>query len=78
MFSFEIRGEITPELQRLFDERIVGHVRSLNADFRVALDEHPETATPVMRLFPLGEGPFASDELKIKQTRVIGFDSPER
>ena len=76
MFSFEIRGDITPELQLHFDEAIVARIRLLSDDFDTALAEHPETATPIMRLYPLGHGPFSEDDAKIKQTRIIGFDRP--
>ncbi len=37
------------------------------------IDEHPDVATPIIRLFALGEGPFARDESRIKQTRVISL-----
>lgn len=36
-FSFEVRSPINEELQRMFDERIVERLRSLNADFREAM-----------------------------------------
>lgn len=70
-FSFEIRGEITPDLQSEFEERIVARLRSLNADFREAMREYEQTVTPVIELFPLGSGPFANDNGKIKQTRMV-------
>jgi len=71
LFSFEISGEITPDVQARFDERITERIRMLNGDFREAMREHPETTTPLIRLFGLGEGPFAGDAGKIKQTRII-------
>ena len=73
VFSFELRVPASPELQARFETRIIDGVRSLSADFRVALDEHPDVASPIIRLFALGEGPFARDESRIKQTRVISL-----
>ena len=70
VFSFEIRGEITPQLQEAFETRIVERIRLLNSDFRVAMAEHEETATPIVRLYPMETGPFAGDRSRIKQTRM--------
>jgi phenylacetate-CoA ligase len=71
LFSFEISGDVTPEVQAKFDQRITERIRLLNGDFREAMLEHPDTTTPLIRLFGLGEGPFAGDASKIKQTRII-------
>ena len=70
-FSFEIRGEINSALQLKFEERIVARLRSLNADFREAMQEYEQTVTPVIELFPQGSGPFADDQAAIKQTRMF-------
>jgi phenylacetate-CoA ligase len=70
-FSFEISAEITPTVQAMFGERVTERIRLLNADFREAMREHPDTTTPLIRLYQLGEGPFTKDAGKIKQTRVI-------
>jgi len=75
-FSFEVSSEITPNLQDSYEERILGRLLSLNADFRGAFDEYPEAATPVIELHPLGTGPFAADSTKIKQTRILGSGGP--
>ncbi len=69
MFAFELRGEPTPELERLFAERIVERVRELSADFRTALEEG-DAARPVVRLHAAGTGPFAADATRIKQRRI--------
>jgi len=71
LFSFEVRSPINDELQRMFDERIVDRLRSLNADFREAMQEYKETVTPVIKLYSMGSGPFAGDTAKIKQTRIL-------
>ncbi len=71
LFSFEVYGEVTPELQSKFQERIVERLRALNADYRQSMEEYAETVTPVVELHPLGEGPFAGDASKIKQTRLV-------
>ena len=71
LFSFEISGEISPALQSKFEDRIVASLRSLNADFRESMQEYEETVTPLIQLFPVGNGPFANDAAKIKQTRML-------
>jgi phenylacetate-CoA ligase len=71
LFSFEISGAATRELAERFEDRMTERIRRLNADFREAMHEHPDTARPVVRLYALGEGPFAADAGKIKQTRII-------
>ena len=70
-FSFEVRSEISPELQRRFEERIVAQLLSLNSDFRGAYAEYREAVTPVIDLYPNGAGPFAGDSARIKQTRIL-------
>ena len=70
-FSFEIRGETSPELQTAFDQRITTRIQAMNADFRTAMQEHEQSVRPLIQLFPLGHGPFASDSVKIKQTRIL-------
>lgn len=70
-FSFEIRGEITNELRSEFENRLPESIRLFNTDFRVAMKEHAATATPIVRLFALGTGPFAADAGRIKQTRIL-------
>ena len=70
-FSFELRAENTPELQAAFDQRITELIRQMNLDFRSAMEEHPESARPVVQLFSLGMGSFSADPTRIKQTRII-------
>jgi phenylacetate-CoA ligase len=70
-FSFEIRGAITPALETAFAERIPARLRVLNADYREALQEFAGAATPIIRLYPLGVGPFAADSTRIKQARFM-------
>jgi hypothetical protein len=62
---------VTDELQARFEARIPEQIRALNADFRTATDEHADAVKPVVRLFESGEGPFAADADKIKQTRIV-------
>jgi phenylacetate-CoA ligase len=71
-FAFEIRGAVTPELERRFRERIPAQVRAMNADFREAMAEHRDAVEPQVRLYRQGEGPFAADRSRIKQTRLVG------
>ncbi|HEV8682984.1 MAG TPA: phenylacetate--CoA ligase family protein [Actinomycetota bacterium] len=70
-FSFELRADNTPELQAAFEQRITERIRQMNLDFRQAMEEHPESARPVVQLFSLGTGPFSADATRIKQTRII-------
>jgi phenylacetate-CoA ligase len=70
-FSFEVRGAITAELEAAFSRDIVAAVRRINADFRVALGEHRDGVLPVVRLYPLGTGPFSRDSTRIKQARLV-------
>jgi phenylacetate-CoA ligase len=71
LFSFEVSAEVTQGLRERFEKRITERIRLLNADFREAMAEHPGSATPFIQLYPIGQGPFAGDAGKIKQTRVI-------
>jgi phenylacetate-CoA ligase len=70
-FYFEIAVEPTEELKRKFASSILQKLIQLNADFREAWHEYPETLKPEICLFPIGEGPFKADQSKIKQTRIV-------
>ncbi|MGH2786415.1 MAG: phenylacetate--CoA ligase family protein [Actinomycetota bacterium] len=70
-FSFEIHCDTTDALTAEFEARITERIRTFNADFREAMKEHPTSVRPVVQLFALGDGPFAADATKIKQTRVV-------
>jgi phenylacetate-CoA ligase len=71
VFSFEVSTDITSELQQMFDRRIPARLKALNADYRVAAVEYEASTTPMIRLFPLGSGPFSSDSSRIKQVRIV-------
>ena len=71
VFSFEIRGDITSDHESLFNERIPEELLKFNADFKEAWREYPETLVPIIRLYEIGQGPFASDSGKIKQVRML-------
>jgi phenylacetate-CoA ligase len=70
-FMFEISREPDPELARRFSASILSRLVELNADFREAWREYPETLVPEIRLYRLGEGPFAADAGRIKQARLL-------
>lgn len=70
-FLFEVSKEPDAALARRFAASIVPHLVSLNADFREAWREYPETCVPDIQLYRLGEGPFAGDAGKIKQARFL-------
>lgn len=71
VFSFELTETIPGETQASIARRFVDRLRDLNADFRQALEEYPEAVRPRLEFHGRGEGPFAADESKIKQTRII-------
>ena len=77
-FSFEVRGAISAELQQAFDDRITTRLKSLNSDFREATEEYEASATPVIRLFPPGAGPFSADGARIKQARLLRSSTNSR
>ena len=70
-FSFEVREGADEALRSTFATRITERIRSSNADFRTALEEHPASVLPDVRLYPKGAGPFAEDANRIKQARII-------
>jgi phenylacetate-CoA ligase len=70
-FIFEVKAEPSKDLQLAFREKILKRLIALNADFREAWHEYPETLVPEIELYRLGEGPFAGDRDKIKQTRFL-------
>ncbi|MDP4228966.1 MAG: phenylacetate--CoA ligase family protein [Bacteroidota bacterium] len=70
-FLFEVAGEPSAELSKRFADSIIPKLVKLNADFREAWREYPETLVPDIQLYRIGEGPFAGDQGKIKQTRFL-------
>jgi len=70
-FNFEIETEGTQDLTDVFRNSILEKLIGLNADFREAWKEYPETLVPEINLWRWGEGPFAGDEHKIKQRRIL-------
>lgn len=71
VFSFEIRGQITEQLQEGFRVKILDELLKLNLDFKEAWREYPETLVPVIDLCEPGKGPFAGDTDRIKQVRIV-------
>ncbi|MGH7603069.1 MAG: phenylacetate--CoA ligase family protein [Gemmatimonadaceae bacterium] len=70
-FLFEVSREPDAALARRFAESIVPSLVALNADFREAWHEYPDTLVPDIQLHRLGEGPFARDAGRIKQSRFL-------
>lgn len=70
VFSFEVTGDTYEAMRRVFEEQIVDAVLGINGDFRVAAAEHWDSVRPVVHIYGIGEGPFAADAGKIKQTRI--------
>jgi phenylacetate-CoA ligase len=70
VFSFEVTGAADEATRARFEEAIVRRVIEINRDFRTAAAEHWEAVRPSVRVHPLGEGPFAADQGRIKQARL--------
>jgi phenylacetate-CoA ligase len=70
-FLFEVSREPDADLARRFSASILSRLVELNADFREAWREYPETLVPEIELYRLGEGPFAGDAGRIKQARFL-------
>lgn len=70
-FLFEVSREPNAALARRFADSILPSLVALNADFREAWHEYPETLVPDIQLYRIGEGPFAGDAGKIKQARFL-------
>jgi phenylacetate-CoA ligase len=70
-FYFEVECEPSDELRGRFAESVLKTLVDLNADFRAAWHEYPETLVPEVQLHGIGQGPFRADAGKIKQARVI-------
>lgn len=70
-FLFEVSREPDAALARRFAESILPSLVALNADFREAWHEYPDTLVPDIQLHRLGEGPFARDAGRIKQSRFL-------
>jgi phenylacetate-CoA ligase len=70
-FYFEITSAIDAQLTQRFADAMLQRLLALNADYREAFHEYPDTVTPEVRLYTLGQGPFSADSSKIKQTRLL-------
>jgi phenylacetate-CoA ligase len=70
-FVFEIDAEPTPELAAMFRTAMLERLIALNADFREAWKEYPQSVTPIIELHRCGTGPFAADAVRIKQVRLL-------
>ncbi len=70
-FMFEVETEPTAALAERFARLITTQLEQLNADFREARREYPETLEPEIKLFRPGDGPFQADAGRIKQTRLL-------
>lgn len=70
-FYFEILIEPNDNLKKHFADSILKNLIEINADFREAWHEYPDTLVPEIHLFREGEGPFKFDAGKIKQARIL-------
>jgi phenylacetate-CoA ligase len=74
-FLFEVNEAPDEAMSEKFKRAIPGHLRKINNDFREAWKEYPETLVPEIKLYGIGQGPFANDKSRIKQSRL--FKRPE-
>jgi phenylacetate-CoA ligase len=70
-FMFEIDEEPSDALALRFRDAMLRRLLALNADYREAWNEYPETVVPVIELHRRGAGPFARDSARIKQVRLV-------
>lgn len=70
-FFFEVDAEPSEDLRRKFGDSVLKTLLQLNADFRAAWHEYPETLVPDIQLHRIGQGPFQADAGKIKQARML-------
>jgi phenylacetate-CoA ligase len=70
-FFFEVDAEPDEELRKEFAASVLKTLLQLNADFRAAWHEYPDTLVPDVHLYRMGQGPFAADAGKIKQARLL-------
>lgn len=70
-FVFEVTEAPSEDLVNKYRESLLPRLVALNADFREAWREYPETLQPEIELYALGQGPFAADKGKIKQVRML-------
>lgn len=71
VFSFEINVVPSSLIAKKFKEALIAGLKEINADFREAWKEHPDTLEPEVRLYSPGEGPFKMKTGQIKQVRIL-------
>lgn len=70
-FAFCVADPAVANLAGAFRDALVETLLALNADFRAGWAESPADLEPVIELWGPGQGPFAGDAGKIKQTRLL-------
>ncbi len=70
-FMFEVDAAPDAALTQVFAEAILKNLLALNADFRAAWQECPDTLAPRVELYRHGEGPFRARPGQIKQARLL-------
>ncbi len=77
-FLFEVNTMPDDAMLEKFKRTIPQQLRKFNNDFREAWKEYPETLVPEVRLYGIGQGPFAHDKGKIKQSRMLSRPQKEQ
>jgi phenylacetate-CoA ligase len=70
-FLFEVNTAPNEAMSEKFKRIIPEQLRKFNSDFREAWKEYPETLVPEIKLYGMGQGPFAKDKNRIKQSRLL-------
>lgn len=70
-FHFEILGEPDEALQVRLERSVTETLTRLNADYRHAALEHPDSLRPLIQLHRVGEGPFSANSGRIKHLRKV-------
>jgi phenylacetate-CoA ligase len=71
VFAFEVNEPLPDAEKEQVAAALIENLHNLNTDFRQAMEEYESAVRPVIEFCMRGEGPFAQDEGKIKQTRII-------
>jgi phenylacetate-CoA ligase len=71
VFAFELNRPLAHETEARIRQELVERLKGLNRDYRQAFEEYEAAVTPDIEFYGRGEGPFAGDLSKIKQTRIL-------
>ena len=64
------RGDPDESLRAALASSIEGQLVAMNRDYQEAVKEYPDLMPPIIRLFHLGDGPFAGGDARIKHRYI--------